>query len=67
MLLSKKLIYTFILLISLVSCQKKKIQSEDKIVPVEYFLTAEDKTIFEVFKNNMFIQYRDSLNNTLDF
>jgi hypothetical protein len=67
MLLSKKLIYTYIFLITLVSCQKKEIQSEDKTVSVEYFLSDEDKDYFDVFKNNMFIQFRDSLNNILDF
>lgn len=65
--LLKKMLFLSISIITLLSCDKKEPEPEDKKVPVEYFLSEEDKTLFNAFKNNMTLHFADSLNNTLDF
>jgi hypothetical protein len=56
-----------IIIFTLFSCKKENVETEVKTVPVEWFLSTQDKNLFNAFSNNMFVQYTDADNNILDF
>lgn len=55
------------LIFVLIACSQENEDTTDKSFPVEWFLSDQDKIIFQPFSNNMLLQYSDADNNILDF
>ncbi len=64
---SKYLITFCIIMSTSLSCKKENSETQVKTVPVEWILSAQDKSLFHAFSNNMFVQYSDASNNILNF